>query len=58
MGIGGPSRQLWKLFLQTGRPELYCLAQRQARREQRQARQRGGDHAPDHPGDRPAGDQL
>lgn len=52
------SRQLWKLFMQTGLPELYCLAQWQARREQRQARQRGGDHAPDHPGDRPAGDQL
>ncbi|MFR9170914.1 hypothetical protein [Evtepia sp.] len=52
------SKQLWKLFLETGRPELYCLAQRRARREQRQARQRGGDHAPNHPGNRPAGDQL
>ena len=40
------SKQLWKLFLQTGRPELYCLAQRRARQEQRQTRERGGDHAP------------
>ena len=52
------SKQLWKLFLQTGRPELYCLAQRRARQEQRQTRERGGDHAPNHPGNRPAGDQL
>ena len=52
------SKQLWKLFLETGRPELYCLAQRRARQEQRPTRERGGDHAPNHPGNRPAGDQL
>ena len=52
------SKQLWKLFVQTGRPVLYCVAQRRARHAQRLTRERGGDHAPNHPGNRPAGDQL
>ena len=52
------SKELWALFLQTGLPEIYCLARRRARQEAKQAAERGRDHAPDHPGNRPAGDQL
>ena len=52
------SKELWALFLQTGLPEIYCLARRRAQQEAKQAAERGRDHAPDHPGNRPAGDQL
>ena len=52
------SKELLALFLQTGLPEIYCLARRRARQEAKQAAERGRDHAPDHPGNRPAGDQL
>ncbi|MFQ9411295.1 MAG: DNA repair protein RecO C-terminal domain-containing protein [Evtepia gabavorous] len=48
------SKELWALFLQTGLPEIYCLARRRARQEAKQAAERGRDHAPDHPGNRPA----
>ena len=52
------SKELWALFLQTGLPEIYCLARRRAQQEAKQAAERGRDHAPNHPGNRPAGDQL
>lgn len=52
------SKQWRDLFFQTGLPEAYCLAQRQARQERQHRQERGRDHAPEHPGDRSAGDPL